>query len=149
MAPLLQANIDLNARSFQAGATTALARRLDWQDNSLPGRGSTDSASQESYAWAAEDLQLLQSCELIIAADVVYDDALTAAFLETTVRLMKHQSAQNQAHLGECTCAAHQRAWTLYHSFTFESVSGPSRPIRLVIAVKANMSAAQAVKASF
>ena len=99
----MQANIRLNAHAFRTGQSAARAKRLDWQ-HGLPGSNSsscTPGNSLDGYAWSQEDLQTLASCDLIIAADVVYDDKMTDAFLDMTRQLLRHVRRTGHGTLGK------------------------------------------------
>ena len=78
-------------------------RRLDWLDPpgwllpspTGPGIGSPGGTPAErqpgdSFAWLAEDRGDLQRLDLLLAADCIYDDSLTEAFMRTAVLLMRH-----------------------------------------------------------
>ena len=100
---VMQANIRLNAHAFRAGPSAALAKLLDWQ-HGLPGNDDSTcppDTSQNAYAWSQANLQTLASCDLIIAADVVYDDTVTDAFLDTTVQLLRHVARTGHGTLGK------------------------------------------------
>ena len=50
---------------------------------------SGEGANHKGYTWSAEDMCMLASVDLIIAADVVYDDVQTDAFLQATIHLIR------------------------------------------------------------
>uniref|UniRef100_A0A383VAG9 Methyltransferase small domain-containing protein n=1 Tax=Tetradesmus obliquus TaxID=3088 RepID=A0A383VAG9_TETOB len=58
------------------------------------------SSSSSSYAWLPSDLQQLCAVDVWLAADVVYNETLTDAFMRTAHQLMtwQQQQQQQQAH---------------------------------------------------
>ena len=85
------ANCAANAALAQQRAAAAAAvhvRQLDWLDppdwllppGSGHGGGELPPASSE-YGWQAGDVQQLQRLDVLLAADCIYEDVLTEAFM--------------------------------------------------------------------
>ena len=51
--------------------------------------GSNDADNVDPYDWSPEDMTVLARCELILAADCIYDDDLTDAFFATLAAVLR------------------------------------------------------------
>ncbi|BDA46151.1 probable methyltransferase-like protein 22 [Coccomyxa sp. Obi] len=90
-----QRNVEANASVFRHGPGVALVRHLDLfhavpsdpGNNPCAKRHSSNSCAdaddeaQETFQWCPEDLADLADLQVILAADIIYDDDLTEAFM--------------------------------------------------------------------
>ncbi|CAL8462291.1 g1822 [Coccomyxa elongata] len=90
-----QRNVEANASEFRHGPGVALVRHLDLfhavpsdpGKNLCAGRHSgitsadTGNEAQETFQWRPENLADLADLQVILAADIIYDDDLTEAFM--------------------------------------------------------------------
>lgn len=79
-----QDNIIMNSHLFKYGSGVVLVRELDWLKHEIctaPGEG--------AFCWTKEDKEVLKEVSVILAADVIYDDSLTDAFIETVLRFLE------------------------------------------------------------
>lgn len=98
----MQRNVDANAHLFRAGPQAALVRHLDWMQPSCLSSSATGDAGP--FAWAPEDKAQLQSLDVILAADTVYDDDLTDAMADCAKILLKGAKGHMQHHWqGKCS----------------------------------------------
>ncbi|KAL1515001.1 hypothetical protein AB1Y20_004072 [Prymnesium parvum] len=97
------ANAAHNA-SFNGVGRTVRVRRLEWGEGersyqrgamyaNLVGRGVSDTARWADepdgpFGWVDEDRRRLARCELVLAADCVYDDEATTALVQTIALLL-------------------------------------------------------------
>ncbi|OWA51950.1 putative Methyltransferase-like protein 22 [Hypsibius exemplaris] len=71
--------------SAELGPGDAVSVRcLDWFDKSFP---KINAAVISPFSWAADDIDVLRRGFVVVAADVIYSDDLTDAFLTTLLRL--------------------------------------------------------------
>ncbi|KAK9851897.1 hypothetical protein WJX84_009162 [Apatococcus fuscideae] len=78
----LQANVTLNASLFRYRDAVRV-RCLDWFQG-VPSK----EQDANPHGWGPEDLAALQQVEVLLAADVIYDDDLTAAFLHCACAIL-------------------------------------------------------------
>eukprot|EP00210_Caulerpa_lentillifera_P003664 g3498.t1 len=78
-------------RNSSPSNTVFKIRKLDWTENSnLVGElETTKETEEECFGWKEGDINVLNSVDLFLAADVVYDDLLTDDFLRKLETLMK------------------------------------------------------------
>ncbi|MCD7450829.1 hypothetical protein HAX54_008572 [Datura stramonium] len=79
-------NVDLNAEIFH-GKASVHVRELDWKDSWPPQEANT-SPSKGRYCWTQSEIEELKKASLLLAADVIYSDDLTAAFFSILKKLM-------------------------------------------------------------
>ena len=79
---LIQENVDLNKVQDQVSV-----RVLDFCDNS-PLSVKEGAIIPSRFCWNAQDLDLLQECSLIFAADVLYEDSITFSFVKCLPKLL-------------------------------------------------------------
>lgn len=119
--PALEVNVQANAAGFAAGATCVTVHSLDW--NSVPrllpccfhsGAAETDASSHTwqqwaaANGWSAADLKHLLHAEVLMAADCVYDNDLTDAFMAAAAALLQPPAARSA-----CGAAASPAAGTV------------------------------------
>ncbi|XP_078348673.1 methyltransferase-like protein 22 isoform X1 [Oculina patagonica] len=77
-----QDNIATNSHLFKYGSDVVTVRKFDWLNPVLPtGNG--------PFCWTKEDQEALTDVSIVLAADVIYDDSLTDAFIETVLRFLE------------------------------------------------------------
>lgn len=106
----LQHNVDANANLFQAGPQTAIVRQLDWMHPHCLSSSATEASGP--FGWTHKDRAQLQTLDVVLAADTVYDDDLTdAMFCCARLLLRGAQGHMQQRWQGEprpCLCARMQ-----------------------------------------
>ena len=83
----------------------AHVRRLDWTAPWPP----VLSEAGDMFEWNARDLEALRSSAMILAADVVYDDALTDAFVSRLVELLRWLRGGRCTHSPFCLMGTERR----------------------------------------
>lgn len=76
-----------NNRHLYRDSGAICVRELNWMSDSLKKEG--------AYSWTPADVEALTSVQVVIAADVIYDDTLTDAFFNTINRLMHHPPSKS------------------------------------------------------
>jgi predicted nicotinamide N-methyase len=80
------------ANAAAAGlAAAARVRRLDWAAPPAwlaAGGKPSGEPSGDEFGWTAADLRELSTCALVVAADCIYDDCLTEAFMRVAASLL-------------------------------------------------------------
>lgn len=87
-----------------------VAQRQQQQQQQGPQQEQEPQGVAAAWQWSPPDLQLLAQTTLWLAADVVYDQTLTDAFMHTAAALMRWQQQQQQ-HTPQslhCQCTRHQ-----------------------------------------
>ncbi|CAH3019547.1 unnamed protein product [Porites evermanni] len=77
-----QNNITANSHLFKYGYDVVAVRKFDWLASGLP-------TGEGDFCWTKEDQEVLKNATVVLAADVIYDDSLTDAFIGTFLRLME------------------------------------------------------------
>ncbi|XP_073246498.1 methyltransferase-like protein 22 [Porites lutea] len=77
-----QNNITANSHLFKYGYDVVAVRKFDWLASGLP-------TGEGDFCWTKEDQEVLKNVTVVVAADVIYDDSLTDAFIGTFLRLME------------------------------------------------------------
>ncbi|KAJ7372762.1 Methyltransferase-like protein 22 [Desmophyllum pertusum] len=75
-----QRNVATNSHLFKCGSDSVTVHEFDWLKPGLP-------TGNAPFCWTKEDQEALKDVSVVLAADVIYDDSLTDAFLETVLRL--------------------------------------------------------------
>lgn len=77
-----QENVTTNSHLFKYGSEVVTVREFDWFKPGLQtGNG--------AFCWTKEDREAMTDVSIVLAADVIYDDSLTDAFMETLLRLLE------------------------------------------------------------
>ena len=98
-----QDNIQGNCGIFKHGTNAAQVRQLDWNDTSL--EPCTEPAE---CSWTEADRNELESLDVILAADVVYDETATEALFKCAANLLQGAARHMQhpwqgiLHLSAC-----------------------------------------------
>lgn len=90
-------NVDANAASFKHGPQVAQVRQLDWLEplpQSCPQSSAGDDPSID-FSWCKEDVQALQHAQVFLAADCIYDNDLSEAFMRTAAQLLRGAPSSN------------------------------------------------------
>jgi predicted nicotinamide N-methyase len=81
------------ANAAAAGLADAVSvRRLDWAAPPAwlaAGGEPSGEPSGDEFGWTAADLRELSTCALVVAADCIYDDCLTEAFMRVAAALLR------------------------------------------------------------
>lgn len=76
---LCRRNVDRNRHLCRSRTREAvLVRELDWRNGFPP----------SSSSWSEDDLKVLDDCDVVLAADVIYDDHVTDSFFALLSRLL-------------------------------------------------------------
>lgn len=80
-------NIAKNSHLFKYGNGAVVVREFDWLKNGIL-------AGDSDFCWTKEDQDALKDTSVLLAADVIYDDLLTDAFVETILTLFNKAKAE-------------------------------------------------------
>ncbi|PFX31866.1 Methyltransferase-like protein 22 [Stylophora pistillata] len=79
-----KANIAANSHLFRYGSEAVTVHELDWEKKGLP-------TENDPFCWTMEDQKMFKGISVVLAADVIYDDSLTDAFIETVLHLFEQK----------------------------------------------------------
>ncbi|XP_068762488.1 methyltransferase-like protein 22 isoform X2 [Montipora capricornis] len=80
-------NIAKNSHLFKYGNDAVVVREFDWLKNGIL-------AGESDFCWTKEDQDALKDTSVLLAADVIYDDLLTDAFVESILTLFNKAKAE-------------------------------------------------------
>lgn len=89
----LQHNVSHNSHLFDAGPDAARVRALDWTKPT-----GLQHAPPSSFCWSLADTDELGKVDIILAADVVYDEELTEALLGSAQQLLERAGPHMTQH---------------------------------------------------
>jgi hypothetical protein len=89
-------NCDENRRA-NGLALVATVRRLDWMDPpEWLFEGGADGCAAAPFGWSADDVHAAGQAQILLAADVVYDNTLTEAFMRIATALLRFCQARRR-----------------------------------------------------